>query len=215
MLLSREDSYLLVRCGSFRRPLSGGRPKHPLLPLMTRANSDHLLFQRIAEGDPRAFRELVDQQSRPLVTYLTRLMKSQSEAEEIAQETFVRVWQRSTEYSASFRASTWLHHIGHNLAVDQMRRRRGSDAVDEEREENPVSQRPQALLETKERALSLQDALDTLPLRQKTAMLLKYEQDFTNPEIAAILELSVDAVESLLARAKRDLKIHLSNTEAP
>jgi RNA polymerase sigma-70 factor (ECF subfamily) len=177
---------------------------------MTQANTDHLLFQKIAEGDPRAFRQLVDNHSRPLVTYLTRLMKNQSEAEEVAQEVFVKVWQRAGDYRPSFRATTWLHHIAHNLAVDQMRRRRGNDAVDEEQEENPVSLRPHVLLESKQRALSLQEALDSLPLRQKTAMLLKYEQDFSNPEIASILNLTVDAVESLLARAKRDLKSYLN-----
>jgi len=177
---------------------------------MTQANADHLLFQKIAEGDPRAFRQLVDSHSRPLVTYLTRLMKNQSEAEEVAQEVFVKVWQRAADYRPSFRASTWLHHIAHNLAVDQMRRRRGNDAVNEEQEANPASERPHVLLENKQRAQSLQEALDSLPLRQKTAMLLKYEQDFSNPEIASILNLTVDAVESLLARAKRELKSYLT-----
>lgn len=179
---------------------------------MSQTKEDHLLFLRIAEGDPRAFRQLVDQHSGPLVTYLTRLMKNQHEAEEIVQEVFVRIWQRSAEYRPAFRASTWLHQIGHNLAIDQLRRRRGSEEVDAERDAAPLSERPHVLLETKQRSLSLQEALDALPLRQKTAMLLKYEQDFDNPEIAGILELSVDAVESLIARAKRQLKTHLTST---
>lgn len=142
-------------------------------------------------------------------------MRNQSEAEEVAQEVFVRVWQRASDYRTSFRASTWLHHIGHNLAIDQIRRRRGNDAVEEELQANPASERPHALLENKQQALSLQEALETLPLRQKTAMLLKYEQDFSNPEIANILDLTVDAVESLLGRAKRELKTYLTEATEP
>jgi RNA polymerase sigma-70 factor, ECF subfamily len=177
---------------------------------MIAASEDHQLLLQVAAGDPRAFRRLIDGHAPPLVTYLTRLLRSQAEAEELAQEVFLRVWQRANEYQASFRVSTWLHRIGHNLAIDQLRRRKGNTEVDEEREAAPQSQRPHDLLEHKQQALTLQAAMDALPLRQRTAMLLKYEQDFPNTEIAKVLDLSVDAVESLLARAKRQLKAHLT-----
>lgn len=179
---------------------------------MTANPEDAELFKQIAAGDPRAFRRLVDRHAPPLVTYLTRLLRSQAEAEELAQEAFLRVWQRASDYQPSYRASTWLHRIGHNLAVDQLRRRKGYADVDDEQQEAPQSQRPHALLEHKQAALSLHAALDGLPLRQRTAMVLKYEQDFPNPDIAKVLDLSVDAVESLLARAKRQLKDYLTGT---
>jgi RNA polymerase sigma-70 factor, ECF subfamily len=179
---------------------------------MTAAPEDHQLLLQIAGGDPRAFRRLVDSHAPPLVTYLTRLLRSQAEAEEVAQEVFLRVWQRANEYQSSFRVSTWLHRIGHNLAIDQLRRRKGNAEVDEERDAAPQSERPHALLEHKQQTLTLQAAMDALPLRQRTAMTLKYEQDFPNTEIAKVLDLSVDAVESLLARAKRQLKTHLTGT---
>lgn len=179
---------------------------------MTQPHEDHQLFQQVAAGDPRAFRRLVDQHAPPLVTYLTRLLRNQAEAEELAQDVFLRVWQRAGDYQASFRASTWIHRIGHNLAIDQLRRRKGNTEVDDDLQAAPPSERPHTLLENKQRALSLQAGLDALPLRQRTAMLLKYEQDFPNPEIAKVLDLSVDAVESLLARAKRQLKAHLTGT---
>lgn len=180
---------------------------------MNSTSAEQQLFKRIAEGDQRSFRELVDRHSKPLVTYVTRLMRNQSEAEEVVQEVFVRVWQRASDYRSGYRASTWLHQIAHNLAVDQIRRRRGNREVDDERELAPLSERPHDLLENKQRTLSLQEALDALPLRQKTAMLLKYEQDFDNPEIGKVLDLSVDAVESLIARAKRQLKSLLTGQE--
>lgn len=176
------------------------------------ATEDHQLFLQIAAGDPRAFRHLVDRHAPALVTYLTRLLRNQAEAEEVAQEVFLRVWQRAREYQSSFRASTWLHRIGHNLAIDHLRRRKGNTELDDEDEAAPQSLRPHALLEQKQQALSLQAALDTLPLRHRTAMVLKYEQDFPNPEIAKVLDLSVDAVESLLSRAKRQLKALLIET---
>lgn len=182
---------------------------------MTSGSEDHRLFLQIAEGDPRAFRRLVDQHAPPLVTYLTRLMNNQSEAEEIAQEVFVRVWQKADDYKPSFRASTWLHRIGHNLAIDQLRRRKHSAEIDTKIDAAPASEQPSTLVERKQRATSLQAALDALPLRQKTAMLLKYEQDFANPEIASVLGLSVDAVESLLSRAKRQLTDELTSEEQP
>jgi RNA polymerase sigma-70 factor (ECF subfamily) len=175
--------------------------------------ADQQRFERIAAGDQRSFRELVELHHRPLVTYVTRLMGNQSEAEEIVQEVFVRVWQRATDYRVGYRATTWLHRIGHNLAVDQLRRRRGNREVDEEEDFAPPSQRPHELLEHKQRTLSLREALDTLPLKQKTAMLLKYEQDFANPEIGKVLELSVEAVESLIARGKRQLKLLLAEED--
>jgi RNA polymerase sigma-70 factor, ECF subfamily len=178
---------------------------------MAQDPEDHRLFLQIAEGDPQAFRKLVDQHARPLITYLTRLMNNQHEAEEVAQEVFVRVWQRAEDYKPGFRASTWLHRIGHNLAVDQLRRRKGTAELDVELNEAPASERPSTLLEQKQRTISMQAALDALPLRQKTAMLLKYEQDFSNPEIGKVLGLSVDAVESLLSRAKRQLKDHFTS----
>lgn len=173
---------------------------------MTNPPEDHLLFLQIAEGDPRAFRALVDKHGPPLLTYLTRLTKNQPEAEELAQEVFLRVWQRANDYQPSYRASTWLHRIGHNLAVDQLRKRKRLTEMDDDLDAAPPSERPSALLENKQRQLSLRAALDALPLRQRTAMVLKYEQDFPNPEIANVLDLSVEAVESLLNRAKRQLK---------
>lgn len=173
---------------------------------MSAIAEDHRLFTKIAGGDPQAFRQLVDRHTRPIVTYLTRIMKNQFEAEEIAQEVFLRAWQRAGDYRPTARATTWLHRIAHNLAVDQLRKRHGADALDAEQNAAPLSERPSALLESKQQALSLAGALDALPLRQKTAMLLKYEQDLTNIEIGSVLEMSVDAVESLLARAKRELK---------
>jgi RNA polymerase sigma-70 factor, ECF subfamily len=167
---------------------------------------DRQIFSLIQSGDSRAFRALVDAHAGPLLTYVTRILGNQAESEEIVQEVFVRVWQKAAAYNGSARATTWLHHIAHNLAIDTLRKRRSHVDLDPDLEDAPSSKRPEQLLEQKQRASSLAEALLTLPDRQKMALLLRYEQGLKDLEIAEVLGLSVDAAESLLARAKRTLR---------
>jgi RNA polymerase sigma-70 factor, ECF subfamily len=167
---------------------------------------DRRLLSQIASGDAKAFRLLVDAHAGPLLTYTTRILGNPSEAEEIVQEVLLRVWQKAEAYNGQARATTWLHRMAHNLAIDSVRKRRGQRPVDDELEDGPKSERPFELLAEKRRATSLGEALEALPERQKMALLLRHEQGLKDPEIAEVLELSVDAVESLLARARRTLK---------
>lgn len=170
-------------------------------------------MQRISQGDARAYRQLVDQYLGVIVTYAFRLLKNQAEAEEVAQETFLRAWQNAASYKPQARVTTWLHRIAHNRAIDLLRQQstRGAAAsLDEERDAAPASQNPGRLLERKHTAERVQTALDALPERQKIALVLSHEQGLSNPEIAEVLSLSVDAVESLLARGRRQLRQLLS-----
>lgn len=168
-------------------------------------SSDQALFSRIQAGDAQAFRTLVDTHSKPLITYVTRILKNQSEAEEVVQEVFVRAWKNAGSYRPEARATTWLHHIAHNLAIDVIRKRRPNVSLEFEDDPAPASTRPTELLEQKQRATSLKDALELLGERQKMAMLLKYEQGLSGAEIGRVLDLSEDAVLSLLARARAKL----------
>lgn len=167
---------------------------------------DRRLFSQIASGDPKAFRALVDTHAGRLLTYVTRILGNPSEAEEIVQEVLLRVWQKADAYNGQARATTWLHRMAHNLAIDSLRRRRGQSSTEVEEEDGPKSERPFELLAQKQRATSLSEALGALPERQKAVLLLRHEQGLKDPEIAEILDLSVDAVESLLSRARKNLK---------
>lgn len=167
---------------------------------------DRQLFAQIAKGDARAFRQLVDAHAGPLLTYVTRIMGNQAEAEEVVQEVFLKVWQKADSYNGSARATTWLHRIAHNLAIDSVRTRKGVRELDPEFDGAPGSERPAALLEQKQRVTSLAEALDKLPERQKQALLLRYEQNLRDSEIGEVLGLSVDATESLLARARKNVQ---------
>lgn len=172
---------------------------------MGHPTQDLALFSQIQAGDAKAFRVLVDAHAGPLLTYVTRILRNQSEAEEVVQEVFVRAWQNAASYRPEARATTWLHHIAHNLAIDVLRKRRPNIPLETDDDPAPASARPAELLEQKQRAESLNEALELLNPRQKMAMLLKYEQGLPAAEIGQILELSEDAVLSLLARARMKL----------
>lgn len=165
-------------------------------------------MRRVAAGDPRAFRELSDAHLGAVLSYAYRLTGDRAEAEDIAQEVFSRAWQRAESYEPRARVTTWLHRIAHNLAIDVLRKRRGTQDFPTEQDELAAasSANPRRLLEEKHRALSVQAGLDLLPERQKQALILAHEQGLGNPEIAGVLGVGVEAVESLLARGRRRLR---------
>lgn len=143
------------------------------------------------------------------MTFSTRLVRNQAEGEEIAQETFLRAWQNAGKYEPKAKVSTWLHRIARNVAIDRLRKKsRNEEAfeLDDERDEAPLSGRPSRLLVRKQEQLGVQEALNQLPERQRSAILLCHEQGLSNPEIAEVLETSVEATESLLSRARRRLR---------
>jgi RNA polymerase sigma-70 factor (ECF subfamily) len=166
---------------------------------------DHALMQRIASGDARAFRQLSDQHLKTIVTYAYRITHNRAEAEEIAQEVFLRTWREAERYRPEGRVVAWLHKVAQRLALDLLRRRRGTVAVDEALEA-PASDNPQQLLVRKQNVQGVQAALQLLPERQRLALVLSHEQGLSNSETADVLGLGVDATESLLARARRSLR---------
>jgi RNA polymerase sigma-70 factor (ECF subfamily) len=175
-------------------------------------------MRRVAARDSAAFRQLSDLYLGAIVTYSTRLLQSRADAEEVAQETFLRAWQRADTYVPRARVSTWLHRIAHNLALDRLRGRRGRGApleLDPERDSAPASDQPAALLLEKERSLRLEEALATLPERQRAAVVLCHEQGLSNPEIGAVLDVGVEAVESLLSRGRSSLRRLLAGPGEP
>jgi RNA polymerase sigma-70 factor, ECF subfamily len=173
-------------------------------------STDYDLMQRVAAGDARAFRELSAAHLKAIVTYSFRILGNHAEAEEIAQEVFLRAWQNAVGYRPEARVTTWLHCIAQRLALDVLRKRHGGTLQLDEAEAAPSSNSPAHLLEQKQVALNVQAALAALPARQKMALILSHEQGLSNPEIAEVLEQSVEAVESVLARGRRALRAVLT-----
>src|SRR5262249_29512445 len=151
--------------------------------------------------DPAAFRALADAHLTKIMNFAYRLLKDQGEAEDVAQETFLRLWKDAARYEPRARVTTWLHRIAHNLCVDRLRGRREqpSEAVGEER----TSLEPGGLLDRKRVALVVEQALGELPERQRAAIALVHYQGLGNVEAAEVLDVGVEALESLLARGRR------------
>ena len=219
----RADSALPVGWGMLPRPTGVGvrehanadrTPPRALLcaqrALMER--SDEIELVRLAgSGDARAFRSLSDHFLPKILAYAQRLLGNAAEAEDVAQETFLRLWQNAAQWTPEARLATWLFRVAHNLAVDRVRRRR--EVGDAELERAAGEDRPSGLLERKEVAGTVERALLGLPERQRAAIALCHYEGLGNPEIAAVLEVSVEAVESLLARGRKALRERLLELE--
>ena len=172
--------------------------------------SDDKLVARVANGDETACRLLVDRHLSRVVAVARRMLGNQADAEEVAQEVFLRVWTHADRWEpgrAQF--STWLHRVATNLCLDRLRRRTMDD-IDSIPE--PVSEEPgpEELLEQGDLAKRVEAALQALPDRQRAAITLTHFQGLSNIEAAEVLEVSVEAVESLLGRARRALRVSLA-----
>ena len=128
-----------------------------------------------------------------------------AEAEDVTQETMLRLWRIAPDWQADRAAlGTWLYRVASNLCIDRLRRRRASSAATRCPRSPTRPRRRSRGSRRADRAAALEAALAALPDRQRLAIVLRHFEDRPNPEIAAILDASVEAVESLLARARRD-----------
>lgn len=163
------------------------------------------LVRRITRGDTAAYRKILDSQLGPVNRYVTRMLNSGPEAEDITQEVFLRLWTQADRFNpATARLSTWLHNIAHNLCVDFFRKQ--GRLVEEFPEESESGEEPDAQLLAARSANDIREALARLPERQRSAIIMSHYQGLSNKETAEILSMSVDALESLLARGRRALR---------
>ena len=172
--------------------------------------SDAALLGRYARGDQAAARTLTARHAPRVFRLARRMLGHRAEAEDVTQEAMLRLWRLAPDWEAGRGAvSTWLYRVTSNLCLDRLRRRRETtvDAVPEVADDAPTAL---GRIEAADRAAALAAALARLPDRQRLALVLRHLEDRGNPEIAAALETSVEAVESLLARARRALAADLA-----
>lgn len=168
--------------------------------------SDDMLLAAYGRGEARAARALADRLLPRVWNTARRLLGDAAEAEDVAQDAMLRLWKIAPEWrTGEARVSTWLYRVTVNLCTDRLRKRGRSvelDAVPE-----PEDAAPGALsgLIEADRDTALQVALAALPERQRQAVVLRHIEGLANPEIAEIMGLGVEAVESLTARGKRRL----------
>ncbi|WP_291844041.1 RNA polymerase sigma factor [Maricaulis sp.] len=190
-------------------PLSGrvrerSSPATPA-PAGVRAAEDRLMA-RIGAGDRDAARELMAANLSRILGLARRTLGDPVEAEDVAQETFLRVWKAAGRWqSGQARVSSWICRIALNLCYDRLRRRREipTETVPERADSAPGQDSRMEQAETGHRVAM---AVARLPDRQRQALELVHFQEMSNIEAAAIMSVSVDALESLLARGRRKLK---------
>lgn len=169
--------------------------------------SDSTLLVLFANGDRDATRLLTERLAPMVYRMAFRMLGDRAEAEDVAQEAMMKLWKIAPDWQADrAKPSTWLYTVTRNLCLDRLRRTTGRTAPLEAAGEI-VDPAPSALrtLREAERAEALQAALGDLPERQRAAVVLRHLEGLSNPEIAEIMKLSVEAVESLTARGKRML----------
>ena len=180
------------------------------------AAQDLRWMERIKTGDEVAFRELIEAHQRRIIGTIAKMISDESEAEDIAQQVFIRVWKSAPRWEPTAKVTTWLYKITRNLVFNETRRRKRhpvqsldatleADDRPQQFADTGVKAADTALLDGEMQA-AIQAAIDELPEVQRMAVILRRYDDVPYEEIGEILELSVPAVKSVLFRARTDLR---------
>jgi RNA polymerase sigma-70 factor, ECF subfamily len=185
---------------------------------------DTRLMIRVRDEEDGAFEELVEKYQHRLVGLMHHLVGSAEEAEDLAQEVFLRVYRNRKKYRARAKFSTWLFTIANNLALNTLRSRQRKPVVPlNVSDSGPLGPRPAEQLvrdranqpvqqvQQQELAGMVRQALETLNERQRIAVLLNKFEEMSYEEIAEVMSLSTKAVKSLLSRARTNLRAILKD----
>ena len=166
-------------------------------------------MDRVQRRDRDAFAVLLARHLDAIHTFNYRMTRNPEDAADLAQETFLRVWNSAATWRPNrVKFTTWMHRIARNLCIDSHRRHRDSYAIDDNVAAADGAP-PEDAPTTSQLGRALDQALTDLPERQRTAIVLCLRDGMTNRDAAAVLAVSVDALESLLARARRTLRLKL------
>lgn len=181
---------------------------------------DAELMLRVREGDPASFALLLERHRVPVIHFLYRMVQNQAVAEELAQEVFLRVYRSRHSYEPTARFTTWLFRIATHLALNQIRDRRhekGSESLDDDPRDGISRQVADTLPNVEQDLLrqarlnEVRQAIETLPSKQKAAVLMHKYQEMEYSQIAKVLNCSESAVKSLLFRAYETLRSRLAH----
>lgn len=177
-------------------------PSHP---------DDARLVARIADKDRTALTEAVEGHFPRVFAVARRMVGRDAEAEDIAQEVFLRLWRKPPDLTlGTARLSTWLYRVASNLSIDWLRRKR-PQPLDDGFDVPADSPGPDVRAAEAQVSNSVDRALAALPERQRLALTLTYYQGLSNMEAASVMDVSVDALESLLSRARRGVRRELQH----
>lgn len=172
---------------------------------------DTALLDRVASGDEQAFRGLVDRHLPTVLAIARRMLRDDAEAEDVAQETLLRLWRNAAGLELGPNGvRPWLRRVASNLCIDRVRARRNTTLVDSVPEQSEPAGQFRQMAE-RELGARVDAALKALPERQRLALTLFHYEGMSQIEVGEVMGISDEAVESLLARARRALKASLKD----
>jgi len=174
--------------------------------------TDLELIRLSGEKDQLAFRELVNQYRSKVISLAYGFVKNQEESEDIAQDVFIKIWRKAESFKGESSVSTWIHRITINSALNQLRKNKRNGFLHDISSflNLSSSETPYKELVSKERNNIFYKAIGGLPENQGIALNLRHIQNLSYQEIAEIMNVSVSSIESLLFRAKKNLKKKLT-----
>lgn len=174
---------------------------------------DAMLMERVRQGDESAFKVIVEDHQRDIFNLCMQYLGDRQDAEEIAQDVFIKLFKIADTYEPRAKLSTFLYRIAVNLSLNRIRDRKRKRLVSldflEVKRDGPLwrsQDQPDEIMEQSERTELVRKAIQSLPANQKTAVLLNRFQGLSYEEIAEVMKCSVSAVESRLFRARQNLK---------
>lgn len=183
-------------------------------------STDHELVAFARTGSEKAYRELLDRYQRPVFSVIYRMVRDRELAEDIAQETFVRVFNNIEKYNPKYKFSSWIFKIASNLAIDTMRKKKlDTVSLDGSRyartDEEIASSRlalaseeedPEELLLAKELGSEIEKAIGSLRIEYRTAIVLRHVEGRPYEEIAEIMDIPLGTVKTYIHRARSELR---------
>lgn len=175
------------------------------------ADPDEELIARVGQGDPVAVRAFMARKLPRMLALAVRMLGDGAEAEDVAQEVFLRAWRQAPKWRpGGARFDTWMHRVALNLCYDRLRRRRETPTA-EPPEQVDAGPAPDRGLHARDVGRRVEAAVRALPERQREAVVLCHYQELGNVEAAALMGVSVEALESLLSRGRRALRAALAD----
>ncbi|MEO9969772.1 MAG: sigma-70 family RNA polymerase sigma factor [Hyphomonadaceae bacterium] len=165
---------------------------------------------RAAKGDRMAMHRLVTDYSPAVYRLAFRMLSRVEDAEDVTQEAFLRAWKVLPKWKPDAKLSTWLHRVALNLCYDRLRKTREPLFSEPPEQADGAHKRPDARLQQTQVKRAVETAIEALPDRQRAALTLTALEGHSNKLAAEMMDISLQAIESLLARARRSLKTELT-----